>query len=133
MTPRSVRNLMFTAIGFGFLGVAAVGAVLPGLPTTVFVLLAAWAFFRGNPRHARWLIRHPHFGPLLRDWRRHRVIPPSAKIAALIMMALSLALLVYLEALPAFAVGMVAFVMGCGAVYIVACPSRPFELAEKAP
>ena len=48
---------------------AVIGVIVPGMPTTVFVLLAAWAAARSSPRLAAWLENHRLFGPLILDWR----------------------------------------------------------------
>ena len=84
--------LRWLLIGFGFLNVVigVIGIVVPGLPTTVFLLVAAWAFSRSSERFQRWLLTHPTLGPLVSDWRDHRVIPKRAKIVAATMMTLSL-------------------------------------------
>jgi hypothetical protein len=65
-----------------------IGIFLPLLPTTPFVLLAAFCFSRGSARCEAWLLQHPRFGPLVRDWRAHRVIPRRAKQLATLMMGL---------------------------------------------
>lgn len=70
------------------LAVGLVGVVLPLLPTTPLVILAAFCFARGCLRCERWLLAHPRFGPLVRDWRRHRVIPRRARRLAYPMMLL---------------------------------------------
>ena len=79
-------------IVFGWLNVALgfVGVVLPGLPTTPFLLVALWAFAQGSERFHDWLYGHPRFGPTLRAWREHRVVPTKAKVLALVTMAGSL-------------------------------------------
>jgi uncharacterized protein len=64
-----------------------VGIFLPLLPTTPFVLLAAFCFSRGSARCERWLLGHPRFGPMVRDWRAHRAIPLRAKQLATLMMS----------------------------------------------
>lgn len=64
-----------------------VGIFLPLLPTTPFVLLAAFCFARGSPRWEAWLLGHPRFGPMVRDWRARRAIPLRAKQLAWTMMA----------------------------------------------
>lgn len=63
-----------------------VGIFLPLLPTTPFVLLAAACFSRGSARCERWLLDHPRFGPMVRDWRQHRAVPLRAKQLATVMM-----------------------------------------------
>ena len=68
------------------LGIA--GIFLPLLPTTPFVLLAAACFSRGSTRCEAWLLNHPRFGPMVRDWRQHRAVPLRAKQLALVMMAI---------------------------------------------
>jgi uncharacterized protein len=64
-----------------------VGIFVPLLPTTPFVLLAAWCFSRGCGRCEAWLLQHPRFGPMVRQWRQHRAIPLRAKQLAWVMMA----------------------------------------------
>ena len=80
-------------IAFGWLnvGVGLVGVFVPGLPTTVFLVIALWAFSKSSDRFQRWLWNHPRFGPPIRAWHLHRVIPLRAKILAVGMMAASLA------------------------------------------
>ncbi|MER3466093.1 MAG: DUF454 domain-containing protein, partial [Armatimonadota bacterium] len=51
------------AAGFLFMSVGAVGVLIPGLPTTIFVILAAWCFARSNPELERRLLEHPRLGP----------------------------------------------------------------------
>ncbi len=67
-----------------------VGAFLPLIPTTPFILLAAWCFLRSSPRAYHWIQQQPVFGPALKEWENHRTIARPAKILALSMMALSL-------------------------------------------
>jgi len=74
------------------LATGIVGAFLPLLPTTPFVLLAAFCFARSSTRCERWLLAHPRFGPLIHNWRESRSIPLRAKQIAWVMMALSSAL-----------------------------------------
>ncbi len=65
-----------------------VGIFLPVLPTTPFVLLAAFCFSRGSQRWESWLLQHERFGPMVRDWRAHRAVPLRAKQLAWLSMLL---------------------------------------------
>lgn len=68
------------------LGIAVVGLVLPGLPSTEFVLLSAWAAARSSPRFHAWLLRHRVFGPVLRHWQNGRRVSRRAKWGAAVSM-----------------------------------------------
>ncbi|MFW6092418.1 MAG: YbaN family protein [Pseudomonadota bacterium] len=82
----------FKLLTAGALGLAAAGAVLPLLPTTPFVLLAAWSASRHSPELEARLLSHPRVGPALGAWRRERALSRRAKVAAVSMLALSLGL-----------------------------------------
>lgn len=78
----------WTLLGMLFLLLGAVGVVLPLLPTTPFVLLAAWCFARSSPRMHAWLLANPLFGPVLLDWERRQCVSLRVKVVALGMMLL---------------------------------------------
>ena len=73
------------ALALGLLGI-----VLPLLPTTPFMLLAAFCFARSSPALHDWIIQHPRLGPPIRDWRNHGAISGKAKMAAVAMLAFAL-------------------------------------------
>jgi len=84
------------------LGLAVAGVVLPGLPTVPFVLLASWCAMRGSPRLHRWLVTHPRFGPMIREWERNGAVSPRAKRVAVAMMLLASGLM-WLSPAPVWA------------------------------
>ena len=81
------RRLIWGLAGALALVAGVVGIFLPLLPTTPFVLLAAFCFSRGSTRCERWLLQHKVFGPMVRDWRARHAIPLRAKQLAWVMMA----------------------------------------------
>ncbi|MBH3021396.1 DUF454 family protein [Serratia ureilytica] len=70
---------------------ATLGVVLPLLPTTPFLLLAAWCFARSSPRFHHWLLYRSWFGSYLRHWQQHRALPPGAKWKAVLVIVLTFA------------------------------------------
>ena len=77
------------ALGWICVGLGTVGLVVPGLPTTIFLIIALWAFSKSSERFHAWLYDHPRFGPPLRAWSEHGVVPVRAKILAVVFMTAS--------------------------------------------
>jgi uncharacterized membrane protein YbaN (DUF454 family) len=117
------RGLWFVA-GWLCFGLGAIGAVLPGIPTTGPMLLALACFARSSPRFHDWLFHHRVFGPPLQRFKRDRIIPLKAKIMAIGSMALSLSYVAFFSPLPLAAVIGIAAFMAVGAFYILRCPHR---------
>jgi uncharacterized membrane protein YbaN (DUF454 family) len=112
-------------IAFGWLnvGLGVVGMFLPVMPTTVFLLIALWAFSKSSKRLHDWLYSHPRLGPNLRAWQDHRVIPRRAKILAVAMMAGSFLYLAFYSDLAWPFVAAVGFLLATIAGYILTRPS----------
>lgn len=83
-----LRGLAVVSLALGFLGI-----FLPVLPTTPFILLAAWAAARSSPRMLAWLEQHRLFGKMLHDWRHGGVVSRKAKWGATGVMSASAVLL----------------------------------------
>ena len=79
----------YIALAYTCVGLGLVGAFLPILPTTPFLLVALWAAARGSPRLHRWLRNHPTFGPPLRAWEEKGAVPRRAKWLACTLMSAS--------------------------------------------
>lgn len=77
-----MTRAFWMALGCVFVALGFIGALLPVMPTTVFLILAAWAFARSSPRLEAWILNHPRFGPVVRAWRESGAIPPRAKAFA---------------------------------------------------
>lgn len=89
-----MMGFVWQGIAWTSLMLGALGVVLPLLPTTPFLLLAAWCFARSSPRFHDWLIHHPRFGPSIEAWRHQGAISHRAKGLALLSIAASLAIAV---------------------------------------
>jgi len=83
------KVLVLKATGIFFVGLAILGVVLPILPTTPFLLVAAACFAKSSPEMQRRLLANKIFGPMIHDWQKSRSIPRRAKRIALLTMILS--------------------------------------------
>jgi uncharacterized membrane protein YbaN (DUF454 family) len=108
-----------------FFCLGAVGVVVPGLPTTPFMLLALWAFSRSSRRFHDWLYAHSFFGPPIQAWDRHGVISLPVKVIALLTMVGALTYMVFLARVPVWVSAITALIMAYGAYFILRKPSRP--------
>jgi uncharacterized membrane protein YbaN (DUF454 family) len=88
---RLVRGLLWLG-GSVSLALGLLGVVLPGLPTTPFVLLAAACYAKASPRLHRWMLNHRWMGPMLRDWERDRSLTRRSKTVAVLSMAVMISL-----------------------------------------
>lgn len=90
-----MRRLLWRLLAIAALILGLIGIVLPGLPTVPFVILAAWAGGHGWPALEAWLLAHPRWGPVVRDWRVRGAMPRRAKWLSSLMMAASALILVF--------------------------------------
>ncbi len=118
-----IRPLWIVA-GSVSLAIGVVGIVLPLLPTTPFVILAAFCYTRGSERLHRWLATHPRFGPSLQAWRQHGAIPRRAKRLAMTAIALALAVS-YVAGVSFSILALQAGIMAVAATFIMTRPNPP--------
>jgi uncharacterized protein len=88
LAKSSLSRLLFGILAYVSLGIGLIAIVVPGLPTTEFILLAAWAATKSSPRLSAWLENHRLFGPILSNWRNGRLVARRAKISATVSMLL---------------------------------------------
>lgn len=116
-------RLVWLAAGIALTGIGIVGLVLPVMPGTIFLILAAACFARGSPRLERWLLHHPRLGPSVLAWRQDGAIPRKGKVAAFAGMALSI-VLVSLSGAPPIAIASTVALVLAGAAYVGTRPTR---------
>lgn len=128
-----VTRLFWAAIGLMFVGLGSIGVVVPGLPSTVFFLVAAWCFARSSERLERWLLELPGVGPLVRDARAGLGMPRRTKATAIVMMWTAIGVsAVLLSGRPVLAVVMLALGAIGTACILLVVPTRELVLAERA-
>lgn len=86
-------RFIYKVVALFSVAVGVIGAILPLLPTTPFLLVACWAATKGAPELKKWLLSHQHFGPALRGWHEKKAIPLAAKYLACTMILSSWAML----------------------------------------
>lgn len=110
----------------GLLAVACgiAGIVLPLVPTTPFILLAAYCFAKSSPRLEAWLLNHATFGPMISNWRRHGSIDRRAKRVAVGLMLAAFALSLAMQ-LPLWVLIAQGIVLIAVATFILSRPDTP--------
>lgn len=115
-------RLGLRGLGLLFLAIGVVGAFLPMLPATPFLLLALGCFGRSSPQLEARLLAHPRFGPSLLAWRTHRAMSRRAKIGACLGKAVGFACFVFFAHPPVWLALAVLGLMTAAAVWIVRRP-----------
>jgi uncharacterized protein len=113
-----VVRAWWIVVGFVAVGIGGVGIVVPGLPTTVFFIVAAWCFSRSSPRFEEWVLTRPGIGPLVADHRAGLGMPPRAKFLALAMMWTAIAVSAFVLRDRLWIVGIVVAAGVAGTAYL---------------
>ena len=113
-------------IGFVSLGLGLIGVLVPLLPTTPFILLAAFAFADSSDSMHQWLLDHNVFGPLIHDWRRHGAVSREAKTATAVSM-LAILVVSWWLGVPAWIIAVQALVLGGVLAFVLSRPLPPQE------
>lgn len=116
-------RFVYIAIGMVAVALGVAGVFLPLLPTTPFLLVAAWAFAQSSPRLEAWLNSHPRLGPPLAAWRERRAIPVRAKVLAAVGMSASLAYMLISSHVPPVAKIAATLLLAACATFVLTRPS----------
>ena len=123
MLSRAAR-ITWLVVGLLALALGAIGIALPLLPTTPFILVAAFAFAQSSEKLHQWLLDHNVFGPLIDNWQRHGAISRRAKVLSVVSMAALLLISLALAAPPAVIIVQLV-VRGGAALFIRPRPEPP--------
>ena len=124
MKRRRLMRLIWIASGFLSLGAGIIGIVLPLVPTTPFLLLAAYCFAQGSQRLHDWLVHHPRFGPPIRDWHKYRAISRRGKVLAMVAIGAVLLVSVLLD-VSTWIIVIQATVLSVVSLFILTRPRPP--------
>lgn len=124
MAKRTIARGFWLVAGLLFTGFAFVGVVLPLIPTTPFLLLAAFCFARSSDRFHQWLYDHKLFGPLLTNWNQYGAISRRAKITAGVCL-LAAPVISFLIGAPLWTIGVQIPVLLCSGLFIFTRPDGP--------
>ncbi|OSM06997.1 YbaN family protein [Magnetofaba australis] len=119
------RRWLFLSIGWLAVVLGLIGAVLPVMPTTPFLLVALWAFARSSQRFHDWLYYHPLFGAPLQQWVEHRVISRLGKLLAVGAISVGYIGLVLLVKAPLSVTAPVGITLAILIGYLLTRPSYP--------
>jgi uncharacterized protein len=117
-----VRRVVYLALAALCFGLAVLGALLPVLPTTPFLLLTSFLLVRSSPALNDRLLRSPTFGPLLADWQRHRAVRPRVKAISIVVSLVAVALSAAYGQLPPLGLAGLAAVAATGMVVLIRLP-----------
>ena len=117
-----MKRLFLISLGWICVSLAFVGVFVPGIPTTIFLIIALWAFTKTSKKLRYWLLQHKRFGPILNNWQEHKVVPLRAKILMVTFMILSVILFHYSLQNLYLTTGLIV-ILGFVAKYVISLPS----------
>ncbi len=117
------KRIVFMTLAGLFFILGALGAVLPVLPTTPFLLLTSYFLTRSSPRLNRWLLTSRFFGPILKDWQQLGGVRPDVKVKAVTVVLLAVSLSLWLTDLSSTFRWIAAAIALIGIVVILRLPT----------
>lgn len=121
---KTPARYLWLITGLVFVGLGGIGAVVPLMPTTIFLILAVACFARSSPKLEARLLNHPRFGRPLRQWREQGAVPLIGKAGAVVGMSLGLGVFWWLARPGPWLLLVVAIILAACGGYVISRP-RP--------
>ena len=118
-----MKRAILISLGWLCVGLGFVGVFIPGIPTTIFLIIALWAFTKSSEKLRYWLLNHKRFGPILNNWQEHKVVPRRAKILMVVLMSLAVILFYYSLQSLILTIGLIIILVSV-AIYVISLPSK---------
>ena len=118
-----MKRTILISLGWLCVGLGFVGVFVPGIPTTIFLIIALWAFTKSSKKLRHWLLNHKRFGPILNNWQQHKVVPRRAKILMVVLMSLASILFYYSLQNLYLTIGLI-IILVFVAIYVISLPSK---------
>ena len=118
-----MKRTILISLGWLCVGLGFVGVFVPGIPTTIFLIIALWAFTKSSEKLRHWLLNHKRFGPILHNWQEHKVVPRRAKILMVVLMSLAVILFYYSLQSLILTIGLIIILVSV-AIYVISLPSK---------
>ena len=118
-----MKRIILISLGWLCVGLGFVGVFVPGIPTTIFLIIALWAFTKSSEKLRHWLLNHKRFGPILNNWQEHKVVPRRAKMLMVILMTLAVILFYYSLQSLILTIGLIIILVSV-AIYVLSLPSK---------
>lgn len=123
----SLKRGIYLFVGVISLVAGIIGIFLPILPTTPFILLSAWCFFRSSSKIYKWVIANKRFGPTIENYQQGKGITTATKIKAIVMMWLTISASVYLYIKDMYLIVFLYLVAVCVTIYLYRLPTLKSE------
>jgi len=118
-----MKRIILISLGWLCVGLGFVGVFVPGIPTTIFLIIALWAFTKSSKKLRHWLLNHKRFGPILNNWQEYKVVPRRAKILMVVLMSLAVILFYYSLQSLILTIGLIIILVSV-AIYVISLPSK---------
>ena len=118
-----MKRIILISLGWLCVGMGFIGIFVPGIPTTIFLIIALWAFTKSSEKLRHWLLNHKRFGPILNNWQEHKVVPRRAKILMVVLMSLAVVLFYYSLQNLYLTIGVI-IILVFVAIYVISLPSK---------